>query len=906
MAVGFSETADGLTGAGLLLVDGFSFLYRAYHAMPPLSTSDGVPTGAIRGFINMLNRLIDKTRPERLVIVFDAPGNNFRHELFPQYKANRPPMPEDLRPQVELLFELLEAEGYPVIREFGVEADDVLATLALQASGERCHVLVASSDKDLTQLVQPFIRIYHPSQEIILDEQAVQDKFGVPPHRIADYLALLGDSVDHIPGVPGVGAKTAQKLVQGSLSWEDLLRQIPTMSGKTGLALKQALPQLPLMHELTTVRANVPVRPWQSLVRGPRNLPRLDEIYHRLEFRAERSRLLRSASALTTDRDTVVAVSQPRQKELDQEENHQVPATLDFFELRHVDELGLETSNHARVFGVQTIGQDQEVWYFFDSSMQENTEKRIALWLGDVQLIPGWPQLKDWIQSRDSSKIVWDAKELGHRLALMQVHLNGVVRDVHLALFLLDVRQPLDLKVQAKNRWGLEIEASQVQKDLFETPDRSVCARKVEVLLRLYRELEEELAQQSNLLELLNHVDQPFSDVLLAMELHGVCVDVKVLQAQSAGLGVRIDQLRLDIHEQAGTVFNIDSPRQLADVLYDRLGLNVSKKTATGQRSTAEAVLEVLSSQHPVPALCLEYRRLSKLKSTYTDKLPLLVRPESGRIHTTYNPVGTSTGRLSSAEPNLQNIPIRSPEGRRVREAFVAPEGSMLLSADYSQIELRIMAHYSGDPALVEAFRLGLDVHRATAAEIFAVRLDEVDDAQRRAAKAINFGLIYGMSAFGLAQQLGCSRQEADAWMKRYFERYPGIQQFMEQTRHLAERQGYVETLLGRRLHVPSLSSMPAVQKAAVLRAAINAPMQGSAADIMKKAMLQVAERLREQGDERIQMVLQVHDELVLEVPDERCAQVADWVSECMCQAVSLRVPLQVSCSWGRHWGAAH
>ncbi len=892
MSADAPESANPSAGhASLLLVDGYSFLYRAYHAMPPLSTSVGVPTGAIRGFVNMLNRLLERTRPEYLALVFDAPGANFRHELYPDYKANRPPMPDDLRAQVGLLLEVLEAEGYPVIRESGVEADDVLATLALQASKDECHVLVASSDKDLTQLVRPFIRIYHPSKEIILDEPAVQEKFGVPPHRMADYLALLGDTADHIPGVPGVGAKTAQKLIEGSRSWEDLLTQIPQMSGKVGLALKQALPRLPLMHQLTTVRGDVPVRPWQQLLRGDRDVQRLSDLYHRLEFRAERAGLPELASRTNIVANAVLQ----RQEE---------PARA-FFELHHADELHLDEADVV-VFGVYEAGQHQEVWYFMNQPTDGASEERVGIWLGALTQMPGWSSLKDWLECESAAKAVWDCKELGHRLAAVGGRLLGVVRDVHLALFLLDVRQSLDLAVQAKQRWGLELSVPGTQKDLFAPPDLPHVALQAGVLLRIYREVEQELQEQPVLLDLLKNVDQPFNDVLLAMELHGVCVDVNLLRAQSAQLGSHIDQLRQSIHEQAGLSFNIDSPRQLADVLYDRLGLAVSKKTATGQRSTAESVLEVLAIQHPVPALCLEYRRLSKLKSTYTDKLPLLVRPDSGRIHTTYNPVGTSTGRLSSSEPNLQNIPIRSTEGRRIREAFVAPEGSMLLSADYSQIELRIMAHYSGDAALVEAFRLGRDVHRATAAEIFAVGLDEVDDAQRRAAKAINFGLIYGMSAFGLAQQLGCSRQEADAWMKRYFARYPGIEEFMERTRVQAQTQGYVETLLGRRLHIPPLAAMPAVQKAAVLRAAINAPMQGSAADIMKKAMLLVSARLRQQGDDRIHMVLQVHDELVLEVPEALCAQVAEWVSDCMCQAVSLRVPLEVSCSWGRHWGAAH
>ncbi len=881
----------------LLLVDGSGFLYRAFHALPALSTADGQPTGAIRGVLNMVLRLITLHNPARVALIFDAPGPTFRHAQYPHYKAHRPSMPDLLRLQIEPLQAVLRAEGFPLLIEAGVEADDVLGTLATQAANEQCHVLIASSDKDLTQLVQPFIRIFNPAQEKIYGVTEVQEKWGVPPQRFTEYLGLLGDASDNIPGVPGIGDKTARKLIQSYPSWEELLAHIESMSGKVGERLREHRQNLLLSRQLAQLQLQVPLPVcWQQLQRQPRDREALLHWYQRLEFKQELAALQRESRPSdelppeTGFAVTAGAVAEP-------ENSPQV-----------FNEITLEFLTVLRSWTTPVVVrllQDPE-GELSEGVLFVCQEHAVYLRQRSAASVSWRTELQEWFAEASVAKICEDSKLLRHWLGRCGWTLGGLFMDVRLTLYALDVRQPLDIGVQAARRCGWDNRWLDKTRKLSETEQLQKQQGLALATMTLADELFKELAQQPAVQQLLVELDLPVLQLLYKMEAHGALLSVAALRQQNTELSERIEQLKVNILQLAGEVFNPDSPQQLATILYDRLGLKVGRKTATGQRSTSEETLEQLVGQHPLPELCLEYRRLAKLRSTYTQKFPDLLRPETGRIHTTYNPTGTSTGRLSSSEPNLQNIPVRSAEGRRIRTAFIAPAGYQMMAADYSQIELRIMAHYSGDSGLLKAFSEGGDVHRTTAADIFGLREAEVTDAQRRAAKAINFGLIYGMSAFGLARQTGMSRNEAEGCIERYFLKYPGVQAYMENVRQQAIHQGYVETVLGRRLYVPDVSAMPVPQKAAVLRAAVNAPMQGSAADIMKKAMLAVAARLEAEQCSQVAMVLQVHDELVLEVPTESCVTVAGWVRQAMQQACQLRVPLEVACAWADNWGAAH
>ena len=889
-----------------VLVDGSSYLYRAYHAMPPLMSAQGQATGAIRGVLNMLNKLVKTYAPTHMAVVFDAPGPTFRDELYPAYKSHRPPMPEDLRSQIRPLHELISAAGFPLLMHSGVEADDVIATLARQAAGAGLQVLISTGDKDLAQLVGPFIRLINTMNDHLLDEAGVMEKFGVPPSGIVDYLALVGDSADNLPGVPGIGPKTAQRLLAQYGHIDNLLLHKEEVAGKVGESLRACFEQLPLIRQLATVRDDVElgVLP-QDLVIKPQNHEMLRSIYQQLGFRSDLDRLPTSADAAEP------AAPSWRLPASGQQVNtlDEIDALLDLTRQQPRVAISLLAIGsppwRQEVIGMGLALDDQRAFYIplLDDLFSA----------GSTTVAAKLSRLVPWLADASVAKVTDNSKGVRHALATQGWVLAGLVLDTELAAYALDVRQDVTLGNQVLQRWGVELPEWQQGK---QRPDlrqvevaelARVVSLRAAALWKLSAALEVDLAHRSKARQLLHDLDMPFMSLLFEMECTGALLSASVLKVQHDELGVRMESLRHSIVTLAGKDFNVDSPRQLAEVLFDHLGLVPPKKTTTGQRSTSEEVLEQLAPMHPMPALILEYRGLAKLRSTYTQRLPEQMDGNTGRLHTTYNPMGTSTGRLSSSDPNLQNIPIRRVEGRRIREAFIAPPGYRLLAADYSQIELRIMAHLSRDEGLLCAFAEGGDIHVVTAAEVFGVSPEAVSLDQRRAAKAINFGLIYGMSAFGLARQLGIGRAEADAYVKRYFQRYPGVLAFMEATRERAVQQGYVETLLGRRLDLPDMSAGTAMHKAAVLRAAINAPMQGSAADIMKKAMLDVHQVLQDMRPcTQARMILQVHDELVLEVPEAELEVVTEKVKMAMEGAVPLHVPLIVTCGSGQNWGQAH
>ncbi|NNM51418.1 MAG: DNA polymerase I [Pseudomonadales bacterium] len=889
-----------------VLVDGSSYLYRAYHAMPPLVSAQGQATGAIRGVLNMLNKLVKTYAPTHMAVVFDAPGRTFRDDLYPAYKSHRPPMPDDLRNQIQPLHDLVNATGFPLLMHSGVEADDVIATLARQAAASGIQVLISTGDKDLAQLVGPFIRLINTMNDHLLDEAGVMDKFGVPPARIVDYLALVGDSADNIPGVPGVGPKTAQRLLAQYGDVDNLLLHRDEVAGKVGESLRACVEQLPLSRQLATVRDDVElgVLP-KNLGIKPKNNEVLRALYQQLGFRSDLERLT------TSD----ISVASPAYSWSLPASGQQVD-TLD-----DLDAL-LEATRQQPSVAISLLAVGSPPWQQevlgLGLALDDQRSFYIPLHddlfsVGTTSVAARISRLVPWLEDASIAKVTDNSKGVRHALAAQGWVLGGLVLDTELAAYALDVREEVNLNSQILHRWGVELPdwvQGRLRPDLrqMEVAELTrVISLRAAALWKLAASLEDELSLRPNARKLLHDLDMPFMALLFEMERTGALLSASILSVQHDELGLRMEDLRQQIVTLAGQEFNIDSPRQLSEVLFDRWGLVPPKKTATGQRSTSEEVLEQLIPMHPAPALILEYRGVAKLRSTYTKRLPEQMDAGTGRLHTTYNPMGTSTGRLSSSEPNLQNIPIRSVEGRRIREAFIAPPGCYLLAADYSQIELRIMAHLSRDEGLLSAFAEGRDVHVATAAEVFAVHPEAVTVEQRRAAKAINFGLIYGMSAFGLARQLGIGHAEADAYVKRYFHRYPGVLSFMEATREQAAHQGYVETLMGRRLDMPDMSGGSAMHKAAVLRAAINAPMQGSAADIMKKAMLDVQQALQNSCHVfQACMILQVHDELVLEVPEGELEEVTERVKMAMQGTVSLLVPLLVSCGVGRNWGQAH
>ncbi|WPC05065.1 DNA polymerase I [Pseudomonas benzenivorans] len=921
--------------APLVLVDGSSYLYRAFHALPPLTTSKGLPTGAVKGVLNMLKSLRKQYPDSPFAVVFDAKGGTFRDELYAEYKANRPSMPDELRVQVEPLHASVRALGLPLLCVEGVEADDVIGTLARQGAGEGRDVVISTGDKDMAQLVCPHVTLVNTMTGSVYDVDGVKEKFGVGPELIIDYLALMGDKVDNIPGVPGVGEKTALGLLVGLGGGLDVLYanldkvpELPIRGAKTLPAkLAEHREMAYLSYELATIKLDVPLNiEIDALQPGEPDRAALLELYAELEFKSWLDELQRQdkqpvaqaegglfAAPAAEAADEAAGVETNYQIVLEQA---QFDAWLDKLAGAELIAFDSETTSldaqQAQLVGLSFAVSAQEAAYIPLAHSYMGVPAQLDR---DAVLQALKPILEDPAKAKVGQHAKYDINVLANASTPIQV--QGVAFDTMLESYVLDAtatRHDMDslaLKYLGHSTTRFEDIAGKGAKQL--TFDQIAleqagpyAAEDADITLRLHQCLWAKLEAEPSLAKVLREIEMPLVPVLARIERQGALVDAKLLGQHSQELGDKLVELERQAFAIAGEEFNLASPKQLGVILYEKLGLPILSKTAKGQPSTAEAVLAELAEQDfELPKVLMQYRSLSKLKSTYTDRLPEQINPRTGRIHTSYHQAVAATGRLSSSDPNLQNIPIRTAEGRRIRQAFVAPQGYKLLAADYSQIELRIMAHLAKDAGLLDAFRHDRDVHRATAAEVFGVALDEVTTDQRRSAKAINFGLIYGMSAFGLAKQIGVDRKQSQAYIDRYFARYPGVLAYMERTREQAAQQGYVETLFGRRLYLPEIHAKnPALRKGAE-RTAINAPMQGTAADIMKRAMVAVDTWLGESGlDARV--ILQVHDELVLEVREDLVEQVGERIKALMGGAAQLEVPLLVEVGVGDNWDEAH
>ena len=890
----------------LILVDGSSYLHRAYHALD-LTGPDRQPTGAIYGVINMLRALLKNHEPDYFAVVFDAPGKTFRHEVFPEYKAHRPPTPEDLKRQFEVTREIIEASGYPFLQYEGVEADDVIGTLARQAAGQGMNVLISTGDKDMAQLVNDKTHLIDTmkkkKEESLTDSvDKVQKKFGVLPEQIPDYLALMGDSSDGIPGVEGVGPKTA---VQWINSWGNIagvIKHIDEVKGKKKEQLQAALPMLETYLHLATIECNVDLKhDLSSLTVSNADSGKLRELYQNCGFRSWLDTLEDDASASDASDDSVsyglVLTEESFQRYLDRIRKAKCFAF----------DIALDDANYmdTRIVGIAlAMGEDD------------------ATYIPLAHDYPGAPpqldrehclrELAPILEDSDRAKSAHDVKRVTHALANHGITLRGADDDSMLMSYVYNSVATDHGMVKSSRKYlgtetiKLETIAGKGSKQipfskLAVKTTGDYVAQHADTSLRLQKYLEPKL-KKDGVMSVYTDIEMPLVPVLTAIERKGVLINSDILARQSAQLERGIKKLEDKAFELAGGEFNMSSPKQIQTILYEQEGLPVLKKTSGGQPSTAEDVLQQLAYEHELPQLILEHRARSKLKLTYTDKLPQMVNPRTGRIHTTYHQAITATGRLSSSDPNLQNIPIRTEEGRKIRKAFIAAEGYRLLAIDYSQIEMRIMAHMSGDAALLERFASGDDVHATTASEVFGCELESVSADQRRIAKAINFGLIYGMSAFGLAKQLGLSRTEAAGYVEKYFKHYPAVKDYMDKMRATAHEQGFVETITGRRLYLPDIESRNAALRRYAERTAINAPMQGSAADIIKRAMTEIHQSLPEGVD----IIMQVHDELVLEVPQEKVSEVSEQCRDKMCRAIELKVPLLVHAGDGANWDEAH
>ena len=927
----------------LILIDGSSYLYRAFHALPPLTNAQGEPTGALFGVVNMLRATL-KAKPDYVAFVSDASGPTFRDTMYEHYKANRPPMPDDLRAQIEPMLAIVGAQGFPILRVSGVEADDVIGTLAVQAQQAGIEVEISTGDKDMAQLVGPGVTLVNTMTSTTMGREGVIEKFGVPPERIVDYLTLVGDSVDNVPGVPKCGPKTAAKWLAEYGSLDGVIANADQVGGKIGESLRAALPQLPLSRELVTIKTDV------ALDLGPADLAlreadvtALRELYTRYEFKAALKDL--DASLPSPDgrgaggegTNEAQGSTEPSPQPLSHGERGAVSGT---------DALSANLAAQGEYELVTTQAQ-LDAWLdklcdapliAFDTEttaldpMQADivglslaVEPGKACYVPLAHDYPGAPAqlprdavlaaLKPVFEDADRPKLGQHAKYDINILSHYGIAVQGVRHDTMLESYVWNATATRhDMDSLAKRYLGYdtvkyeEVAGKGAKQIPFSQVDLDTACRyaaeDADVTLRLHHALWPKLESVPSLRKVYEEIEIPLVPVLAGMEQRGVLIDVDELRKQSQQLGKRMLELQQQAWKEAGREFNLDSPKQLQAILFDELGLPARLKTPTGQPSTNEEALEAIADAHALPKLILDYRGLAKLRSTYTDKLAGTVNPRTGRVHTSYHQGAVATGRISSTDPNLQNIPVRTEEGRRIRQAFIAPPGWKVMAADYSQIELRIMAHLSGDEGLLKAFHEGGDVHRATAAEVFGLKPEEVTANQRRAAKAINFGLMYGMSAFGLARQLGIDRGEAGEYMARYFARYPGVHAFMEATREQAHRDGYVETIFGRRLYLENLQSRNQAHRAGAERAAVNAPMQGSAADIIKRAMIAVAAWLKDRDDAH--MLMQVHDELVFEVRADAVDEVREGVRERMQGAAKLAVPLLVDVGVGANWDEAH
>ncbi len=898
-----------MSDSKLVLVDGSSYLYRAYHALPKLTSSRGEPTGAIHGVLSMLLKLAREQDTEHFVVVFDAPGKTFRDEIFDAYKANRPPMPDDLRLQIDPLLEAVPAMGLPMLQIEGVEADDVIGTLCRQAAADGMQVLVSTSDKDMAQLVDDNITLVNTMSGTVLDRDGVKKKFDVFPEQIIDYLALVGDSSDNIPGVPRVGAKTAAKWLNQYGSAASIIENAEEITGKVGESLRENLDQLELSQDLATIRQNVelPLGP-KELKRTAGDTEKLRALYSRLELRTLLAQL---------GNDGADARNQPKARSKGQYETVLKQSRFDSW-LKKIDKAALTAID------TETTSIDYMQAELVGISLSVKTGE--AAYIPLAHDYPGAPEqlsresvlssLKAFLEDPQKKKVGHHLKYDAHIFARYDIALQGMQFDSMLESYVLNsvaTRHDMD----STARYYLDIDtihfedvAGKGAKQLtFNQIDLELAApyaaEDADITLRLHEHLWGELQKTATLKNVYVEIEQPLVPILLGMEEAGVLIDRDMLKKQSGELAEKMAGLEVSAHELAGAPFNLGSPKQLQEILFVQLGLPVIRKTPKGQPSTAEDVLQELASDYDLPRVILEYRGVSKLKSTYTDKLPEQIAADTGRVHTSYHQAVAATGRLSSTDPNLQNIPIRTPEGRRIRQAFFAPDGAVLLAADYSQIELRIMAHLSGDAGLLDAFANDQDIHKATAAEVFALDPDDVTTDQRRSAKAINFGLMYGMSAFGLGKQLGISRHEAQEYVDLYFDRYPGVKKFMDDTREQARQAGFVETMFGRRLYLPDINDRNAPRRQYAERSAINAPMQGTAADIIKRAMIAVQQWL-DTSKAPARMIMQVHDELVFEVAEKSVDEVQTEIVALMSAAADLSVPLKVDAGFGSNWDEAH
>ena len=906
----------------LLLVDGSSYLYRAFHALPDLRTAGGEPTGAIRGVLSMLRVLEADYKSDYRAVVFDAKGKTFRDDWYPEYKAHRPSMPEDLVAQIEPLHQCIRAAGWPLLMVDGVEADDVIGTLSRQATEAGIDCVISTGDKDLTQLVNPHVRLVNTMSNEVLDEAGVKAKFGVPPERIIDYLALVGDTSDGIPGVSKVGPKTAVKWLETWGSLDAIVTHAAEIAGAVGENLRQHLDFLPLGVKLVTVVCDLPL-PLSVTELAPQapDKDKLHELYARLEFKGWLRELSGEAAPPPSRAKNVAPAPAPEAKptiEPDRSgyecilETAQLDAWLARLNAAPLVSLDTETTDldpmQARLVGISFAIEDAHAAYLPLGHSYAGAPAQLPL-------AETLASLKPWLESPRHGKLGQHLKYDRHVFANHGVQLRGVVEDTLLQSYVLESDKTHDLGSLAARHCGLATisydavtgkganRISFAQVDVARAADYA--AEDADVTLRVHQVLRPQLAAEPELESLYRDLELPIAEVLFRIERNGVLIDAATLAQQSDEFGRKIMALEAEAQALAGQPFNLNSPKQLAEILFNQQGLPVVKKTPSGGPSTDEEVLEKLAEDYPLPKKILEHRSFAKLKNTYTDKLPKMINPATGRVHTSFGQATAVTGRLASTDPNLQNIPIRTAEGRRIRSAFVAPAGHRILSADYSQIELRIMAHLSDDPRLLEAFAQGEDVHRATAGEVFGLTPIEVSSEQRRAAKAINFGLIYGMSAFGLAKQIGVDRTAAAAYMDRYFARYPGVARYMEETRAVARDKGYVETVFGRRLWLPEIRSSNAGRRQGAERAAINAPMQGTAADLIKRAMIAVQDWLDAQKLRSL-LILQVHDELVLEAPDDEINLLREALPKLMGGVAKLKVPLLVEVGVGDNWDAAH
>ncbi len=903
----------------LLLVDGSSYLYRAFHALPDLRNKAGEPTGAIYGVLNMLRRLESDYKADYKAVIFDAKGKTFRDDWYPEYKAHRPPMPEDLVQQIEPLHAAIKAAGWPLLMVDGVEADDVIGTLATNATTDGIETLISTGDKDLTQLVSSHVRWYNTMSNELLDEAGVEAKFGVPPGKIVDYLALVGDTVDGVPGVAKCGPKTALKWLAQYGSLDGVVAHADEIGGVVGQNLRDHLGFLPLGKRLVTVACDLSNLPApNTLTTSPRDTGTLRELYTRYQFRTWLGEIDGpEAAAAVPAREglaaTPIAPVGPVEVKYETVLSWpQLDAWLAKIEAAELTALDTETTSldsfEARIVGISLSVTPGEACYI----PLAHTAPGIADQLPRDEVLA---RLKPWLESAERKKVLQNAKYDQHVFANHGIALAGIAHDTMLQSYVIESDKGHDLGQLCTRHLGLATIAYEdlcgkgAKQITFDQVDieraATYAAEDSDVTLRVHNVLHPQFADEPGLSRIYHDIEMPARQVIWQIERNGILIDSAILARQSHEMGQKIMALEAQAYELAGQPFNLASPKQLADILFEKLGLPVKKKTPSGGPSTDEEVLSELALDYPLPKLLLEHRSLSKLKGTYTDKLPRMVNAQTGRVHTHFSQAAVVTGRLASSDPNLQNIPVRSEEGRKIRTAFIAQEGSSIVSADYSQIELRIMAHLSGDERLLDAFAHGEDVHKATAGEIFGVTPLEVGPDQRRVAKSINFGLIYGMSAFGLARQLGLERSAAQTYIDRYFARYPGVARYMEEAREAARQHGYVETAFGRRLWFPEIRSSNGNRRQGAERAAINAPMQGTAADLIKLAMIAVQNWL-EKSALKSRLILQVHDELLLEVPDEELMDIRTHLPRLMGQVADLKVPLVVEVGVGPNWEAAH